>query len=395
VLFPRISMALIHKSFATLAVLAAIAFGMLTSGMLTRMGFFRYLDRYEARRGQFYKGIVPACVEGTPWGLTEDQMPNLNGQTFVVTGANAGLGYWTAFHLAKANASSVVVACRNMQKCHKAVAALIESTGQRNMSVIPMEVDLSSFGSVLNFVAEFKRNFAEIDGLVLNAGVGFTPFSKTKDGIELQMGTNHFGHQLLAQELLPLVREAAKARRGATIVAVSGAIHMESYPEGVFPDINTMNDEGRYDPHTAYAQSKLANVLFAQELSELVSGTGVLVNSVNPGIVESDITRPLMDQLENRVGSSIRKFVETEIFHRFVTPFFWQPRDGALTQVYAALAAKVKVSGKYFDPVGRESMPDPHARNKTLQKHLWKVTENFIADWKAANLEPTKQIISS
>ena len=116
-------------------------------------------------------------------------------------------------------------------------------------------------------------------------------------------------------------------------------------------------------------------MLFAQELSERLAGVGVFVNSVHPGGVDTELFRHIFDLIESKIGISI-EFLKG----RMGT---WHPRDAALTQVYAAIASQVKVSGRYFHPIARENKPDPHAQNKSLQKLLWSVTEKYIADWKA------------
>ena len=98
------------------------------------------------------------------------------------------------------------------------------------------------------------------------------------------LGVNHFGHFLLTQELLPLVKKTAKSAGVATIVSVSSGAHFSTYPEGILGSIEEMNNEERYDDTHAYGQSKLANVLFAQELAARVKSDNVLVNVIHPGI---------------------------------------------------------------------------------------------------------------
>ena len=167
-----------------------------------------------------------------------------------------------------------------------------------------------------------------------------------------------------------------QTNKGATVVAVSSSAHYASYDEGILPNIEAMNDETKYDRRKAYGQSKLANVLFAQELSRRVAGTGVLVNSIHPGGVDTELFRHIFDLIETKVGISI-EFLKGK--------GTWHPRDAALTQDYAAIAPQVKIGGRYLHPIARENKPDPHAQNEALQKHLWDTTEEFISNWKAIN----------
>eukprot|EP00746_Dinoflagellata_sp_MGD_P086026 gnl/MRDRNA2_/MRDRNA2_34033_c0_seq1.p1 gnl/MRDRNA2_/MRDRNA2_34033_c0~~gnl/MRDRNA2_/MRDRNA2_34033_c0_seq1.p1 ORF type:complete len:384 (+),score=69.06 gnl/MRDRNA2_/MRDRNA2_34033_c0_seq1:81-1232(+) len=375
----------IFKSSAVVTALFAILMGLLYSGTLAEMGAFKILDEWNGSRGKFWMGMFPAMHKGTSWGFTEADMPDLSGQTFLVTGANVGLGYWSAWHLAKAK-GTVVLGCRNAKKCTDAVNTIKKETGAK--SVEPLLMDLNSFKSVIDSAKEFKKKYEKtgLDGLMLNAGIMIPPFELTKDGLESTIGVNHFAHQLLTDELLPLVKQAAKAKGAATVCSVTSAAHYDSYEPGILPSIEAMNDETKYDRPKAYGQSKLANVLFAQELSEKVAGTGVLVNSVHPGGVDTELARHMFDVLRTYLGDAVATFIKENLFPRGGAGA-WTPRDAALTQVYATIAAKVKVSGRYFHPIARDNteFADPHTRDKKLLKHLWKLTETFITDWKKKN----------
>jgi len=348
------------------------------TNVLKRVGFFRYMDGFQRERGPYFVGMLPAMHEGTPWGFTHEEIPDLTGQTIVVTGANTGLGYWTAYHLAKKGAT-VVAGCRTQSKCEKAAATIEKETGGK---VEVGLMDLSSFASIRKFAKEAATRYPTIDSLVLNAGIMFPPFKLTEDGLESQMGTNHFGHHLLTDLLLPQVEAAAKKRGVATVVLVSSAAHYDSVPEGIQATIEAMNDEATYNPQLAYGQSKLANVLFAQELAERTKEKGILVNSLNPGGVDTEICRHFVDSVRGSLGEAAANFVDSKILPK-AGRGFWHPSDAALTQLYAAVGPKLKAektTGKYFHPIAREVDTDPHCKNKTLQKHLWDLTEKFIAE---------------
>ena len=168
-----------------------------------KLGLWRYLDSTADSAGRkFLKGMFPALHEGTPWGFTIEAMPDLTGQVFLTTGANVGLGFWTAHHLAAAK-GTVVIACRSVSKCETAADEI--RTATRNEAVHAMQLDLSSFKSIRAFVGEYSARGLSLDGLILNAGIMIPPFEKTSEGLESQIGVNHFGHFLLTKLLQPQV----------------------------------------------------------------------------------------------------------------------------------------------------------------------------------------------
>lgn len=190
----------------------------------------------------------------------------------------------------------------------------------------------------------------------------------------MQIGTNHFGHALLTKLLLPQLEAAASAFGVATVSVVTSSAHYSSYPEGILSSIDAMNNEAAYATAKAYGQSKLANVLFAQELAVRVKAKGILVNSAHPGAVDTELARHIEAMLKKLSTSLAEKL-------KFINTVIWDPRDAALTQLYTSVGPslrKQKISGKYYHPIARETRPDPHAFNASLQSHLWSLTESFI-----------------
>ncbi|KAJ1639198.1 hypothetical protein T492DRAFT_1118563 [Pavlovales sp. CCMP2436] len=180
------------------------------------------------------------------------------------------------------------------------------------------------------------------------------------------MATNHMGHFLVTKELLPLVEAAAAARGPATITVVTIAAHFNSYPEGVRLDFALLNDPSIYNRIDAYGQTKVANVLFAQELAARLESSNVLVNAVNLGMVTTNI--------DDNFARLVRSLVKADLAG-------WHPADAALTQLYTAVSPKLKASrttGKYFLPIARETRSDPHTFNATLQHGFWEPSEAFV-----------------
>jgi len=192
----------------------------------------------------------------------------------------------------------------------------------------------------------------------------------------MHFGANHVGHHLLVQEMMPLLDAGVKFSGKATIVVVSSSAHHNSYSGGILPTLDDINDETKYIPHKAYAQSKLANLLFAQELAKRVKDKKILVNSVNVGAVNTTFSQYICEQLFaaphcTRFYSSDTKKMDHA----------WSPRVAALTPIFAAMSKEIRdndVTGKHFNPIAREAEPDAYALDTGLQKRLWEMTDDFI-----------------
>lgn len=211
---------------------------------------------------------------------------DLSGRTYVVTGANSGVGFATAEQLAKQGAT-VVAACRRVDA---GKAAFAEGGGLRG-SIEVMALDLASLDSVRAFATEFSTRHDRLHGLANNAGIMMCPQGKTADGFESQFGVNHLGHFLLTELLLDTLKASAPSR----IVCVSSVLHVGTKKRMGEIDLDDPHFERRsYDKTVAYTQAKLANVLHAAELARRLEGTGVSAFSVHPGWVRSNLARHAM-----------------------------------------------------------------------------------------------------
>ena len=205
----------------------------------------------------------------------------LDGKIVIVTGANTGIGLCTVTDLAKRGAT-IVMACRDMRKGEKALEkAKAESSSE---DILLMHLDLSSLDSVRNFAKEFLSKYSKLNILINNAGVMACPYMKTKDGFEMQIGTNHFGHFVLTNLLLKALANGAPAR----VVNVSSSAHW-MFGKMDFEDINY--EKRSYDKMGAYGQSKLANVLFSKELHNKVKDHGITTYSLHPGWISTELVR--------------------------------------------------------------------------------------------------------
>jgi NAD(P)-dependent dehydrogenase (short-subunit alcohol dehydrogenase family) len=257
----------------------------------------------------------------TAW--TFDDIPDQTGRIAIVTGANTGIGLETAKMLALKGAN-VVLACRNVQKGQTAVEKIATEKPAGNVSV--MALDLSDLDSVKAFADEFSAKHDRLDLLIENAGVMVPPFGHTKQNFELQFGTNHLGHFALAARLLPILEKTA----GSRIVVVSSTA--QNFGKIDFDDLNW--EKRSYSAWRAYGQSKLANIMFALELSRRLekAGSSVRVTAAHPGYTATDLQR------------------ESAFTSRVLNPLLaMKPHDGALPTLRAAVDPNAE-SGTYWGP---------------------------------------------
>jgi NAD(P)-dependent dehydrogenase (short-subunit alcohol dehydrogenase family) len=294
----------------------------------------------------------------TKW--TAADIPDQSGRTAVITGANTGLGFETAAALA-ARGAQVVLAVRNLDKGKDAAARIAATTP--GADVVFQELDLTSLESVRAAAEQLRSDHDHIDLLINNAGVMYTPKSTTKDGFEMQFGTNHLGHFALTGLLLDRLLPVA----GSRVVTVSSighriraAIH--------FDDLQW---ERRYSRVGAYGQAKLANLLFTYELQRrLAAGGTTIAVAAHPGGSKTELTRNLP-----RLVAAASALVE---------PLFQDADLGALPTLRAATDQAVS-GGQYFGPDGfQETRGYPkvvessaQSHDAELQRRLWKVSEEL------------------
>ncbi len=214
-------------------------------------------------------------------GFIARNIPDLHGRTALVTGANTGLGYWTAVHLARAGAR-VLIGSRSTSKGAEALRRLRDETPGSEADVL--QLNLSSLAAVEDAAGRLSESEGRLDLLINNAGVMMPPYGTTEDGFELQLGVNHLGHFALTGHLMPLLTEAPAAR----VVNVSSLSHRNA--EIFFDDLHA---EQGYSAEARYGQSKLANLLFTFELDRRLreAGSSVRALAAHPGIARTELTR--------------------------------------------------------------------------------------------------------
>lgn len=271
----------------------------------------------------------------------------MRGKTCLVTGANAGIGRETVVGLA-AQGARVLMVCRHRGRGEEAIDDIRRRVPGADLELVL--ADLSRLHSVRSLVEEVEGRADRLDVLVSNAGVFNTRRRETEDGFEATFAVNHLAPFLLVNGLLDLLRASAPAR----VVVVASAAHSR----GTI-DFDDLQGERKYRGWKAYAQSKLANVLFAAELSRRLSAAEVTANSLHPGVVATKLLlRGIMPGWLAR-------------------PWTITPEEGARTSVYVATAPGLEgVTGQYFDDC-RPQEPSKEARDETVAARLWAVSEEL------------------
>ena len=282
---------------------------------------------------------------------------DISGKTVLITGGNSGIGKYTAIGLAQRGAR-VVFTSRNVRKGDVAQAEIRELTKGRHID--SLELDLASFKSIERFVTEFQAKYERLDILVLNAGVVLDQRSETKQGFETTFGTNHLGHFYLTQ----LLRDQLVASAPARVVVVASDAH-KAAREGL--DFDDLMSTKSYATMKVYGRSKLANILFSNELARQLEGTGVTSNALHPGVVRSGFGQ------DGDLGAIGR------VFLTLASAFMIGPERGARTSVYVASHPELEGrTGGYYAKC-REAKRTGAAQDEAAAKKLWKISEELIA----------------
>jgi NAD(P)-dependent dehydrogenase (short-subunit alcohol dehydrogenase family) len=300
--------------------------------------------------------------EQTPRWTSAD-VPSQQGRTVVITGANTGVGFETAKVLA-ASGATVVLACRDRERANRAVQRLTAGVPAARLDTITL--DLASLASVRSAAAELRSRHARVDVLINNAGVMWAPKGKTADGFETHFGTNHLGHFAFTGLVLDLLLPVS----GSRVVVLSSPAHRRGSI-----DFDDLSCDRRFQRVTAYARSKLANLLFAQMLEAKLEHAHAATTAMaaHPGGARTELNRHMPVWFRGRSWGLAR-------------PITHPVEIGALSVVRAAADPAV-AGGSYVGPGGWQEFtgypvvlrPSERARDPELQGRLWQESERLTS----------------
>jgi len=295
---------------------------------------------------------------------------DLSGRRVLITGASGGLGEETARAMA-AKGALITITARDMAKGEAAAEKIRQSTGNQNIDV--RELELSVPDSVRAFAAGYLANHDSLDLLINNAGVMACPLARTAEGWELQFATNHIGHFLLTNLLLPALKKSAADGRKPRIVNLSSAAHRFGLVD--FDDIHYNSRD--YDKWNAYGQSKTANVLFSVELTKRLANDGITANALHPGGIQTDLGRHLtpedIEALMSRLPVNEPEEEPAPLQMKTVP-------QGAATTCWGATTAELEGKGGLYLDDCQIGDPEPYAVDEAAASRLWTVTEELLGE---------------
>lgn len=288
--------------------------------------------------------------------FTSDHVPSQSGRTFLVTGANAGLGFETSKVLA-ARGARVLLGCRSKERAEAAMDAISQETPDADLKFIAL--DQASLASIKKAAKQVEKE-PRLDVLINNAGVMGPPFTLTEDGFELQFGVNHLGTFALAGLLLPKLQENNKSR----VVITSSLAHKGG--RIIFDDVNA---EKRYSAWERYAMSKLANILHAAELDRRLkaAGSNTIATCCHPGVAATELARHLPKAAQAMMP---------------IASLFMNSAAQGAWPTLAAATGKGMQGGEYLGPDGivewrgkaAETVRSRKAKNEELAQKLWQLS---------------------
>lgn len=287
-------------------------------------------------------------------------IPDLTGKVIIVTGGNSGLGYESVKAFAQKGAT-VILTSRSKEKGEEAKRNIGNVSGKIEV----LQLDLMDFESIKNFSENFKKHFQKLDVLLNNAGIMTTPYFLTKNGLEAQTGTNHFGHFALTGHLMDVIKNSP----GCRIVNVSSMAHKQGQMD--FDNLLFENGKG-YTPMKSYGRSKLMNLLFTYELQRFFEKNNIeaLALAAHPGGSRTNLDRFLKEKFWFKLLWPVWRLISMD------------QAKGALSQIRASVDENVQ-GGEYYGPhKGMTGFPEKVESNAASHKKddaekLWKISEEL------------------
>ncbi|KPM36216.1 hypothetical protein AK830_g10350 [Neonectria ditissima] len=285
-------------------------------------------------------------------------IPSLAGKVILITGANSGLGKQSSLELAKHNPALIWMAARSPEKGKEAVADVRRLVP--DAAVTFLELDLSSFDSIKAAAKTVLASSLRLDIFMLNAGLMGCPPKLTKEGYEIQMGTNHVGHSLLLKLLTPLLLKTSSSHP-VRVVSLASSAWKYAGPEKI--QFETLKSLEGVTPVNRYVQSKTANMFYAMEFAK--HHPGLTTVSIDPGEVATQL-------FTREPGDEQMVHLQTEVVPKVAKPV----EEGVKNQLWAATAEGV-LSGLHYEPVG---VNEPHGLmlDSELAKEVWDWTQKEL-----------------
>ncbi len=285
--------------------------------------------------------------------MKEKLKADMSGKICLVTGGTNGIGKATAQALAQMGATVVIVG-RSAPKTARIVEELRAASGNQNVD--SLVADLSSQRDIRRIADEFINKYPHLHVLLNNAGGTFATRQLSADGIEMTFALNHLAYFLLTNLLLDTMKASSPGR----IINVSSDAH-----SGGKIDFDNLQGERTYSSFGPYGNSKLANILFTKELARRLEGTGVTVNALHPGLVNTGFGKNNPGFLMKIMGAVIPLVARS-------------PEKGARTSIYLASSPEVQnITGKYFVDC-RVTQPAPQAADWTVARRLWDISAEMV-----------------